>query len=117
MLVSMTAFWPVIQELLNIVKPARLVEICGDEGESTQKLCTWAKQHQAYVHVIETQPKDKLKHIVAQYQLASLHVGRSLEILPTLEAATRFVIDGDHNYYTVYNVLAGELWHRQQFPC
>ena len=105
MLVSMTAFWVVIQELLHITRPARLVEIGGDQGECTQKFCAWASPHHAHVHVIETQPADALKHIVKQYQFATLHVGLSLEVLPTLERAACFVIDGDHNYYTVYNEL------------
>jgi macrocin-O-methyltransferase TylF-like protien len=42
MLVSIAAFWVVIQELLNITRPARLVEIGGDQGECTQKFCAWA---------------------------------------------------------------------------
>jgi O-methyltransferase len=105
MLVSMTAFWDVMQELLNITKPSRLVEIGGDQGECTQKFCAWANSHNAYVHVIEIQPADALKRIVEQYQFARLHVGLSLELLPTMEGVACFVVDGDHNYYTVYNEL------------
>lgn len=105
MLVSMTAFWVVIKELLNIIKSPGLVEIGGNQGELTQKLCDWAKPYQAYVHVIETQPPDALKQVMEQYPFARLHVGLSLEILPILEKATCFIIDGDHNYYTVYNEL------------
>jgi hypothetical protein len=105
MLVSMTAFWVVIEELLNLTRPASLVEIGGDQGKFTEKLCDWAKPQAAAVHIIETQPKDALRQIVERYPFAQLHVGRSLAVLPTLERATCFVIDGDHNYYTVYNEL------------
>lgn len=105
MLVSMTAFWDIIEELLNLTQPTRLVEIGGDQGKFTEKLCAWAKPRQASVHVIETQPTTALKQIIEHYPFATLHVGRSLEILPRLDRATGFVIDGDHNYYTVYNEL------------
>lgn len=105
MLVSMTSFWVIIEELLNIVKPTGLVEIGGDQGECTQKFCDWAKRNPVPVHVIETQPSDALKRIMEEYQFSRLHIGLSLEILPTLEKADCFIIDGDHNYYTVYNEL------------
>lgn len=106
MLVSMTAFWVVMQELLDVIKPDCLVEIGGDQGECTQKLCAWARPHQARVHVIETHPTEKLKQIVNQYELAQLHVGLSLKLLPNMpEKATCFIVDGDHNYYTVSNEL------------
>ncbi len=106
MLVSMTAFWVVIQELLDVIRPACLIEIGGDQGECTQELCEWASAHQALVHVIETHPTEKLNRVLDQYELAKLHIGPSLEILPSLEEkANCFVIDGDHNYYTVSNEL------------
>lgn len=106
MLVSMTAFWVVIQQLLDVVQPDCLVEIGGDQGECTQKLCRWASARQGHVHVIETHPTEKLKKIVDQYEFARLHVGLSLEILPSLqEKVDCFIVDGDHNYYTVSNEL------------
>lgn len=105
MLVSMTAFWPIIQELIDITRPVSLVEIGADQGECTQKLCAWASINEARVHVIETQPTDAVKHIMKQYPFARIYEGPSLEILPTLEKAGCFMIDGDHNYYTVYHEL------------
>jgi hypothetical protein len=113
MLVSMTAFWPVIEDLLNLTKPAYLVEIGGDQGECTQKFCAWARPHQSAIDVIETKPTDKLRQVIEQYPLAKLHIGLSLEILPTIEKAACFIIDGDHNYYTVYNELKLITQHNQ----
>jgi len=113
MLFSMTAFWVVIEELLNITKPGSLLEVGGSLGEQTQKLCTWAHAHQACVHVIETQPQDALKQIMQQHPFARLYVGRSLEILANVEKVDCVFIDGDHNYYTVYNELKLIAQHHQ----
>jgi cephalosporin hydroxylase/glycosyltransferase involved in cell wall biosynthesis len=109
----MTAFWAVIQELLDLTQPTHLVEIGGSQGTFTQQLCAWASPHQAFVHVIETQPKDALRQTLEQYPGGRLHVGRSLDLLPHIQGATCFIIDGDHNYYTVYNELKLITEHHQ----
>ena len=58
------------------------------------------------LHVIDPEPQfDPAEHERAFPGRYHFHLGTSLEVLPGLPPADVVLIDGDHNWYTVYHEL------------
>ena len=103
----MQRFWQtVIEPVLDAVRPGVVVEIGSDQGGNTENLlgfCRWAG---ATLHVIDPAPgydaakwqRDHEGHLV-------FHQDLSLNALPQIEFFDAVLIDGDHNWYTVFHEL------------
>jgi len=96
----------VIGPILDAVRPEVVVEIGSDQGGNTKNLLGFCRQTGATLHVIDPAPA----YDAAEWQRE--HDGRlvfhrdlSLNALPSIEAFDAVLIDGDHNWYTVYNEL------------
>lgn len=106
----MKIFWStVIEPLLAIVNPRVLVQIGCGRGENTRNLIDYCTEHHCDLHVIDPEPRLDA-HDLARWQDQcdfdfTLHVGRSLDVLPRLGRVDVAIIDGDHNWYTVYHEL------------
>ena len=101
----MQYFWEwALKPLLRFNNTSRILEIGASFGGNTVKLLTDLPQ--ARIAVIDPCFDDDL---VARYRnepRVEVHKGRSLEVLPNLSGQyDAILIDGDHNYYTVYNEL------------
>jgi hypothetical protein len=103
----MQRFWEtVIEPVLDAVQPKVVVEIGSDQGDNTVNLLEYCGRTDATLHVIDPTPKydvsewqDKhAEHLV-------FHEDLSLNALPSIEAFDVVLIDGDHNWYTVFNEL------------
>ena len=103
----MHRFWNAFtQPLLQAAKPRLIVEIGSDRGENTRRLLAWCAQSNAVLHVIDPLPKYDPEAWRAEYgERLVFHRGLSLESLPEIGAADLVLIDGDHNWYTVFNEL------------
>jgi uncharacterized protein (DUF2237 family) len=94
-------FESTIEPLLSEVDPKVIVEVGAAAGEHTVKLYAFARSHGAELHVIDPEPR---------FTFVSgdrgngfrLYRGRSLEVLPAVPSPDVVLIDGDHNWYTVY---------------
>jgi hypothetical protein len=98
-------FWEwALKPLLRFNNTSRILEIGASFGGNTVKLLRDLPQ--ARIAVIDPCFDDDL---VARYRnepRVEVHKGRSLEVLPNLSGQyDAILIDGDHNYYTVYNEL------------
>jgi cephalosporin hydroxylase len=92
---------PVLEEL----SPRRVVEIGALQGETTVKLLDLLGEG-AEVHVIDPLPQfDPSEHQRRFPGRYHFHRGLSHDVLPTLPPVDAALIDGDHNWYTVYNEL------------
>jgi hypothetical protein len=105
MLYSLAEFLPIILPLLRAAKARHLVEIGAEAGIMTRALIAYTAEAGGSVTEIEVMPTAEVAALVAAAPHARLAKGLSLEILPTLEAADAYLIDGDHNYYTVLHEL------------
>jgi O-antigen biosynthesis protein len=104
---SMLAFWePLLEPLIEALRPRRIVEVGSDKGTTTRALLAWAESHEAIVHVIDPKPSFDVEELRREHpQTLVFHRGLSLDVLPTLEPADLALVDGDHNRYTVLNEL------------
>ena len=105
MLYSLAEFLSIILPLLRAAKVRDIVEIGAEAGTMTRKMIAYTAEAGGRLTEIEAMPSADLEALVATAPHARLKKGLSLEILPTLEAADAYLIDGDHNYYTVLHEL------------
>lgn len=103
----MYRFWhSVTRPLLDTLQPMSVVEIGVSEGQQTELLLPYAQQRGIIVHCIDTKEPP---HLPAWRQLYAdtlvFHHGPSRTMLPLVPSYDVVLIDGDHNWYTVYGEL------------
>jgi hypothetical protein len=98
-------FWSsVVRPLLDVVRPEVILEIGAAGGGNTRRLAQYALTADATLHVIEPEPRFDGEAFVRDFGVV-LHQNFSLRVLPSLTAVDVALVDGDHNWYTVYNEL------------
>jgi len=102
----MYPFWnQVIAPLIEAAQARRVVEIGALQGETTVHLLE-ALGPEAELHVIDPLPQfDPSEHEQRFPGRYHFHREISHDVLPKLGAVDAALIDGDHNWYTVYNEL------------
>jgi len=103
----MNVFWEtVIAPVLNILKPQAVVEIGADEGSTTRQILSYCRETGAFAHIIDPQPKfDPAEFRRSFGEIFHFYRELSLQALPLIKRMDVVLIDGDHNWYTVYNEL------------
>lgn len=103
----MYRFWDsVIEPVLDILQPAVLVEVGSDHGPNTRKLLDFCERHGARLHVIDPLPKYDILAWQERYgEHFIFHQALSLDAIPLIDRFDLVFIDGDHNWYTVFNEL------------
>ncbi len=104
----MRRFWSfIVEPVLRDRAPARVVEIGSQSGESTARLLKLCGEIGAHLDVIDTVDMANASEIEALLQAhGRFHKGLSLDVLPTLPSAEVYLIDGDHNWFTVMAELS-----------
>ncbi|MGZ4383293.1 MAG: class I SAM-dependent methyltransferase [Gaiellaceae bacterium] len=99
----MHRFWNlVIHPLLDAVQPSLAVEIGAAEGRHSRLLADYCRDHGAALHVIDPAPRFDPQTLTGD---VAFHRRPSLQVLAELPPADVVLIDGDHNWYTVFNEL------------
>lgn len=103
----MNRFWEsVINPVLQFKQAKTIVEIGSQAGLNTLKLLEFCKENDGVLHTIDPLPSPKLSEFKANYANHFIyHENLSLSALPLLKDYDAILIDGDHNWYTVYNEL------------
>lgn len=103
----MFQFWPsVVKPVLDAVKARRVIEIGAGTGRNTRLLAGWAKANGARLEIVDPEPGFDLSPLCDRFGESLCHHRRpSLEVLADLLPADAVLIDGDHNWYTVYHEL------------
>jgi cephalosporin hydroxylase/GT2 family glycosyltransferase len=95
----------VVAPVVDAVAARRVVEIGALRGETTTRMLR-SLGAECELHVIDPAPQfDPAEHERAFPGRYHFHLGTSLEVLPGLAPADVVLIDGDHNWYTVYHEL------------
>jgi hypothetical protein len=95
----------VIAPILEAAEARRVLEIGALQGETTVKMLE-SLGPDSEVHVIDPVPQfDPAEHERRFPGRYHFHREISLEVLPGLPPMDAALIDGDHNWYTVYNEL------------
>ena len=105
LLYSLAEFREIILPALDLVGARSVVEIGGEGGTFTRELASWAEERGAVVRCIDPSPSDALVRLADESPAVELLRCRGLEALEDLEPASVYLVDGDHNYYTLSREL------------
>jgi hypothetical protein len=107
----MNKFWnSVILPIFKEYKPKVIVEVGTYHGENTVQILHYLEDlHDPDAKLITIDPKPQIN--VKAWEdywgdLLEVRQELSLDVLPNLEEIDAIIIDGDHNYYTVFTELS-----------
>ncbi|RLA84541.1 MAG: hypothetical protein DRG78_01185 [Epsilonproteobacteria bacterium] len=100
----MKNYWPFLRELVEIINPKSVCEIGSERGLTSQLLGQVFKNIEK-LHIVDPFINKELKENKPDNMI--LHEEISLEFLKKELEVELYLIDGDHNYYTVKNELLG----------
>jgi len=102
----MHRFWNSVTEpVLNAVRPRTIIEIGAFRGRNTAKILDFCRRNDAAAHVIDPMPEFSVSEWRQEWPEGAFYEQRSLDALPHVDSADVVLIDGDHNWYTVFNEL------------
>jgi hypothetical protein len=103
---SLSEHRDLIFALFSAAAPARVVEIGSEAGGMTREMCRWASSDAGRSFTaVEPFPVAEVRSLAASVEGFTLVEGRSPEALSSVPAADAYLIDGDHNYWTVTREL------------
>jgi hypothetical protein len=82
-----------------------VAEVGAEDGHFTREVLTWARENSARVVAIDPFPGDDLLALVDANDDVELLAAPSVEALEKLDRVDAYMIDGDHNYFTVSSEL------------
>lgn len=102
----MYRFWnTIIEPAFQILQPKTIVEIGVDEGRQTSLILAYCREKSALLHAVDPKPSVDMEDWVAEHPAHLLfHRDISLNVLGAIDADA-VLIDGDHNWYTVFHEL------------
>ena len=116
----MNRFWNnLIRPIIERVNANYIVEIGSDTGLNTKNILEYCVDHDAHMTAIDPFPQFDINEFKSQYgDKFEIYRELSLERLPFLKDYDVILIDGDHNWYTVYNELKTieETFKNKKFP-
>jgi len=103
----MHPYWQhIIHPILSSLHPKVIVEIGSEKGKNTKRLLSYCKEHDTVLHAIDPTPRfDVEAWQQAHGDRLVFHRALSLDALPAIGCCDVLLIDGDHNWYTVYHEL------------
>ena len=104
----MNRFWNrYIQPLIDTIGPRQLLEIGADRGWNTRNILAYCRTTGAHADIVDPAPQPSLHEVLAQYGPAEYRYLplKSVAAIPQLEPPDVALIDGDHNWATVFNEL------------
>ena len=118
---NMNRFWDIIiSHIFNEVKPRLIVEIGSDTGLNTKKILDYCKEvENAKLISIDPSPSFDIGAMKEKYGRKFIPIkDLSLNSLKTIQNCDVVLIDGDHNWYTVYNELKliEKNYNQKNFP-
>lgn len=100
-------FWEkIVKPILIKTEAKKIIEIGSGLGNNTRNLLGYCQAMDAHLTAIDPKPLFDVKTWLDLYpEHLTVFQQPSLQILPQLEDYDVVLIDGDHNWYTVYNEL------------
>ncbi|OGQ84397.1 MAG: hypothetical protein A2289_15975 [Deltaproteobacteria bacterium RIFOXYA12_FULL_58_15] len=103
----MHRFWKTVTlPLFEAIGAHRVMEIGSQSGAGTRKLIEYCRTHDARCHIVD--PFRPPGYVELEPELATVgkfHEALSINVLPDIEPCDAYLIDGDHNFYTVRKEL------------
>ena len=116
----MNRMWePIIFPIFKFINPNFIVEIGAEKGINTRNILKYCLDHDSKLISIDPNPLFDLNKFKSDFgEKFTLLNELSLNCLPYLGEYDCILIDGDHNYYTVFQELQiiGEKFDQESFP-
>jgi hypothetical protein len=103
---SLTNHREVILGALEAASVRTIAEVGSETGGFTEMLVRWAEPRGARVWTVEPDPAEEIQVLARTREHYTVVEGISPAALPQVPAADAWVLDGDHNYWTVAAELA-----------
>lgn len=117
----MHRFWlSILRPVFLAYSPSVIVEVGSGSGENTRNLLQYCHEHDAKLIAIDPHPTHPRQWEGEHESLFVFHEKCSLDVLPTLPSYGAVLIDGDHNWYTVFNELRcieNHMRRTGELPC
>jgi hypothetical protein len=103
----MYRFWEfIIKPVFEIFNVKNIVEIGSKGGNHTEKMIEYCSSKNGFLHCIDPFPQYDYKKLETEFSNHfKQYVDLSLNVLRDLKNIDAVLIDGDHNWYTVYHEL------------
>lgn len=103
----MNRYWKsIIHPIINLIQAKHIVEIGSNDGFNTKNILDYCADAHGYLTSIDPSPHFDVEEFKLKYPTQFTFINKlSLDALPTLHGFDTILIDGDHNWYTVYNEL------------
>ena len=100
----MHRFWTrYINPLIEAAAPRRMIEVGAEFGWNTEKILGYCRAHGCFLDVVDPMPHPALHQVLAHFpDEHRYHPLKSIDAFPLLPAADLVLLDGDHNWFTVY---------------
>ena len=96
----------VLKKIVDAAQCKNILEIGAEYGTSTKVLLKYVKQINGHLHCIDPVPGfDAKKFEQDNKEVLSFYEDLSLNVLSDRSGIDLAMVDGDHNWYTVYNEL------------
>ncbi len=104
----MHRFWlRFILPLLLAASPKRVLEIGAEFGWNTRRLLEIGRERGFFLDIVDPAPHPVFHEMLAEFDGSyAFHPHKSLDTLALIPAADFILLDGDHNWFTVYNELS-----------
>ena len=116
----MNRLWnTIIRPIIEGVKAQNIVEIGSDTGINTKNILEYCLDHDLHLIAIDPSPNFDIEEFKIKYgDKFEFYQELSLNRLPLIKDFDAILIDGDHNWYTVYNELKiiEEKFNKKNFP-
>jgi len=103
----MHRFWQyIIEPILTALRPGSIVEIGCGRGLNTNHLLEFCDRYGAILHAIDPHPEFEISTLEEKYRgRFRFYKALSLDALKSIDSIDAVLVDGDHNWYTVFNEL------------
>lgn len=115
----MNRFWNgIIRPIIEGLNPENMIEIGVDKGDNTKNILEYCSKNKCKLISIDPFPDSSVSELEEQYKDEfTLIRDLSLNVLSEIKEADVVFIDGDHNWFTVFNELkAIEKKAKNNFP-
>jgi len=113
---SLTEFRDHIVSWLDIAEARTVLEIGSESGAFTRELLAFASVRDGGLWCVEPEPTIELEQLDASDERFHLVAGRSPGALEALPPCDAYVIDGDHNHWTVTRELEHAFREPERTP-
>jgi hypothetical protein len=112
----MHRFWTLFSgPLVETVKPQRIMEIGAELGWNTRNILEYCERAGARADIIDPITDPLLRNVLdAHPAVHTYHQAKSLEVITQLPTPDILFLDGDHNWYSVFNELNQMYTHARE---